>query len=151
MWLTRRQKVEAKYNENPEINKTLQDLVRMEWNSTKTRTATEGLMWLRRGLDFVGTSVALTMANPGKELKDTFGEGYKKTLSQYHSFLVRPIFSMAMSACPYRADFFKKLGDDQAEVNTKTTEWVAALQKHIKILDDFFKKSNPVYENGPFS
>jgi len=145
------QKVENKYKENPELNKNLQDLVRMEWNSTKTRTATEGLLWLRRGLDFVCTSVGLTLASPNKELKETFTEGYKKTLSQYHNFLVRPIFSMAMSACPYRADFFKKLGDDQAEVNTKATAWVAALQKHIKILDDFFKKSSPVYENGPFS
>ena len=33
-----------------------------------------------------------------------------------------------MKACPYRVDFYKKLGDDKAKVDTQMTEWLNALE-----------------------
>ena len=33
-----------------------------------------------------------------------------------------------MKACPYRADFYKKLGDDKSKVDTQMTEWLDALE-----------------------
>jgi hypothetical protein len=35
-----------------------------------------------------------------------------------------------MKACPYRADFYKKLGNDQAKVNQQMTAWLNSLE-HI--------------------
>jgi hypothetical protein len=35
-----------------------------------------------------------------------------------------------MKACPYRADFYKKLGDDKSKVDTQMTAWLDALE-HI--------------------
>jgi hypothetical protein len=37
-----------------------------------------------------------------------------------------------MKACPYRADFYKKLGDDQVEVEKKMNAWLDALDGIVK-------------------
>jgi hypothetical protein len=36
-----------------------------------------------------------------------------------------------MKACPYRADFYKKLGDDQAQVEKKMDAWLNALDRIV--------------------
>lgn len=52
-------------------------------------------MWLRRGLEFVSAALS-KMANDDKvELSVAFGAAYKETLAQYHSFLIKPIFSVS--------------------------------------------------------
>ena len=48
--------------------------------------------------------------------------------------LVKPIFSAAMSATPYRADFYKKLGDDQEKVDVHLKEWMKGLQDAVEII-----------------
>ena len=58
-------------------------------------------------------------------------------MSKHHSFLVKPIFSAAMSATPYRKDFYPKLGDDQTRVQKELGEWLNALEKQVKILTTF--------------
>ncbi|KIN00527.1 hypothetical protein OIDMADRAFT_42417 [Oidiodendron maius Zn] len=117
---------------------TLQDLVRNELK-TKKHTATEGLVWLVRGLDF--TSIALTqnLATVSEELSVSFRSAYGGTLKPHHSFMVKPIFSAAMSACPYRKDFYEKLGDDQEKVAAELSVWLDALQNIITILKAFLE------------
>jgi biotin synthase-related radical SAM superfamily protein len=51
--------------------------------------------------------------------------------------MIKPIFSAAMSATPYRADFYKKLGNDQSKVSTSMEKEVAALEKVVAILKSF--------------
>lgn len=51
--------------------------------------------------------------------------------------MVKPIFSAAMSATPYRKDFFAKLGDDQKKVEEEAGKWLAALQEQVGILKQF--------------
>lgn len=48
--------------------------------------------------------------------------------------LVKGIFSLAMGACPYRADFYKKLGANQEKVAVQLEEWLASLEKCCGIL-----------------
>lgn len=128
---------------------TLQSLVRTELAS-KSHKATEGLLWLVRGLDFTAqalrsdltsnASVAVTAPKPNKELADGFRASYKNTLAPYHSFLVKPIFSAAMSATPYRKDFFAKLtgqGTDPESTKVEGEKWVAALEERVAILKSF--------------
>ena len=38
---------------------------------------------------------------------------------------------IAMKACPYRVDFYKKLGDDKEEVNKQMTAWLDALDRIV--------------------
>jgi len=42
-----------------------------------------------------------------------------------------------MSACPYRKDFYAKLGDDQAAVQKGLQSWLEALEERVKILQTF--------------
>jgi hypothetical protein len=55
---------------------------------------------------------------------------------------VKGIFAVAMKACPYRADFYKKLGGDQAQVTAQLKEWLAALEKIVGILSAFLAEKN---------
>lgn len=47
-----------------------------------------------------------------------------------------------MKACPYRVDFYKKLGDDQEKVSAQMKEWLAALDKIVGILSVFIAEKN---------
>lgn len=42
-----------------------------------------------------------------------------------------------MSACPYRKDFYPKLGDDHAKVTSELRVYLAALEKIVGILKGF--------------
>jgi hypothetical protein len=42
-----------------------------------------------------------------------------------------------MSACPYRKDFYSKLGADEAKVHEDMREYLAALDKIVTILKAF--------------
>ncbi|KAK6202560.1 glycolipid transfer protein domain-containing protein [Scheffersomyces amazonensis] len=134
-------KIRTKLLSDPVGSGTLQDLVLSEAN-TKTKTATQGLLWLSRGLQFTAQSMRETVERPGDELASTFTSAYGKTLSQYHSMLIKPVFKLAMKACPYRKDFFEKLGADQEKVNKQLSEWLEALEHIVKIIFDFFASGN---------
>lgn len=124
----------------PAQSETLQDLVNNERGQGK-KTASEGLLWLTRGLQFTAQAMRETVENPQLEMSDTFNAAYKKTLSKYHGMLVRPIFKLAMKACPYRKDFFAKLGADQEKVNAQLNAWLAALEKIVDILLEFLAQT----------
>ena len=60
----------------------------------KKRVATEGLMWLLRGLAFTCQALKNTQADKTKELSVAFTEAYGTTLKQYHNFVVKGIFGV---------------------------------------------------------
>lgn len=91
----------------------------------------------RRGLDFTAQALRANLSNPKSELSESFRAAYGNTLKPHHSFLIKPIFSAAMSATPYRADFYAKLGDDQERVNKELDAWLSALEKVVSILKEF--------------
>lgn len=134
-------KIRTKLLADPAGSGTLQDLVLSEAN-TKTKTATQGLLWLSRGLQFTSQAMRETVDNPSKELAVTFTDAYSKTLSQYHGMLVKPIFKLAMKSCPYRKDFFEKLGADQTKVSEQLKTWLKALENIVQIILDFFTSGN---------
>jgi hypothetical protein len=51
--------------------------------------------------------------------------------------LVKPVFSAALSATPYRKDFYAKLGDDQEQVKREMETWLKALEVQVGILKAF--------------
>ncbi|KAI5295407.1 hypothetical protein KEM55_006197 [Ascosphaera atra] len=121
------------------VSTTLQSLSTDE-RRQKKKTATEGLLWLIRGLDFTAASLRRNLAHPAEELSDSFRAAYGETLKPYHSFIVKPIFSAAMSATPYRKDFYAKLGPDLDVATQKLDFNVAALEKRVAIMKEFLKK-----------
>ncbi|KAK0621697.1 glycolipid transfer protein domain-containing protein [Bombardia bombarda] len=128
-------KIRERQLASPLESETLQDLVRNELK-TKSHKATEGLLWLVRGLEFTCIALTQNVANPSQELAESFRGAYGLTLKPHHSFLVKPVFSAAMSACPYRKDFYAKLGPEE-KVQAELKEYLAALEKIVEILKAF--------------
>ena len=92
---------------------------------------------MNSGLDFTVQALRHNIDNVSKELADSFREAYGNTLKPHHSFVVKPLFSAAMSATPYRKDFYVKLGEDNEKVQTSLRKEVEALEERVKILKDF--------------
>jgi hypothetical protein len=90
-----------------------------------------------RGLDFTALAITRNLDTPNEEVSASFRDAYGSTLKPHHSFMVKPIFSAAMSACPYRKDFYAKLGDDEIKVAEGLKKWLAALLNIIAILKTF--------------
>ncbi|KAH7128187.1 glycolipid transfer protein domain-containing protein [Dendryphion nanum] len=122
----------------PDKSETLQELVLNELKEKK-HVATEGLLWLVRGLDFTAQALRDNVDNAAssKELADSFRTAYGNTLKPHHSFIVKPIFSAAMSATPYRKVFYEKLGEDQDKVQKELSTWLSALEKDVSVLKEF--------------
>ncbi|QPC76464.1 hypothetical protein HYE68_007216 [Fusarium pseudograminearum] len=134
------EKLRARQAAAPAESGTVQDLVRNELKTGK-HTATEGCLWLVRGLDFTCQALERNVANSSEELADSFRTAYGNTLKPHHSFVVKPIFSAAMSAVPYRKDFYAKLGENPQQVEADLQTYLASFTKIVNILKAFI--------NGP--
>jgi hypothetical protein len=86
-------KVRERLLAHPGSSATLEALVANEGKpGDKTRTATQGLLWLVRGLKFTCQGLSHSLANPSEELSVSFTKAYEETLKQYHSMFVKPVF-----------------------------------------------------------
>lgn len=134
------QKLRDRYNTAPNESKTLQSLVRCE-RAAKQYTATEGLLWLVRTLDFIVHALNADMEKGGKQaLGASFRSAYQATLAAHHNFLMRPIVNMAMGATPTRSAFMAKLAGQettQQKLNEEMAKWVAAMEQRVAILKVF--------------
>lgn len=50
--------------------------------------------------------------------------------------MVKPIFSAAMSATPYKKDFYAKMGDE-AKAKAAMGKWLDALEGQVRVLKEF--------------
>ncbi|KAK9316984.1 glycolipid transfer protein domain-containing protein [Lipomyces starkeyi] len=121
---------------NPVISATLQDIVLSE-KVDKNKTATQGLLWLTRGLHLTAVALRKNIEST-EELNESFTKAYNETLIKFHNMVVRPVFRLAMKACPYRKDFYAKLGNDYEAVKEQLLTWLAALERIVKIIQDFY-------------
>jgi len=133
-------RIRARYDAFPEKSKTLEIMVESE-KTEKKKDATQALLWLTRGLHFTNEGLRLSQKNPGEELTESFTKGYETTLKQYHSFVVKPIFGLAMKACPYRADLYEKLGPKD-KVDVELERWLSGLEKIVGQIENFYEKGN---------
>ncbi|KNE60604.1 hypothetical protein AMAG_05984 [Allomyces macrogynus ATCC 38327] len=131
-------KIRDKYVTDTAKYTTLQAIV-LDEKADKKKTATEGLLWLKRGLEFCAKALRRSHDQPSEELSDSFTKAYEETLKPFHGMFVRPIFTMAMKACPYRKDFYSKLGSDEARVQAQLDAWLVALEERLAILVRFYK------------
>ncbi|UZJ51357.1 hypothetical protein CBS101457_000677 [Exobasidium rhododendri] len=137
-------KIQDRLLSNPTQNATLQELVKNEGApGEKKRIATEGLMWLiRLGLDFTAQALRRSVSDEKEELSVSFTKAYDNSLRQYHNFVVKGAFSLAMKACPYRKDFYEKLGSPPEKVQTELHKWLDALEKIVKTMQEFYTQGN---------
>jgi hypothetical protein len=72
----------------------------------KKRTATEGLMWLLRGLSFTCKALQNTQATKTLELSAAFSSSYEDTLKKFHGMFVRPVFIVSSGSLLYFILFY---------------------------------------------
>jgi hypothetical protein len=105
---------------------------------------------ITRGLDFTAQALRHNVTKPDEELAASFRAAYATTLKPHHGILVRPVFSAAMVAMPYRRDFYAKLGDGSDSganvsanaanadaVQRELQRWLDALEQRVGILKTF--------------
>ncbi|CAE7162347.1 unnamed protein product [Rhizoctonia solani] len=137
-------KVRARLESHPTESVTLEKLVANE-QKEKKQPATEGLMWLLRGLSYTGKALQHCQANKSAELSEGFESSYPLTLKPHHGLLAKGAMALAVKAVPYRKDFYEKIGsppDDQLNA------WLGALDSIITRMDVFYKagKHGEVYK-----
>lgn len=135
-------KIRAKQLElGEEKGATLQRIVISE-SGTKKRDATQALLWLTRGLRFTLEGMKSNVTHKDEEVSKSFTKAYGETLSQYHNMFVRPVFKLAMAACPYRKDLYEKLGSPLELVESQLVEWLEGLEKIVNIIERFLDGGN---------
>lgn len=123
---------------------SLKDIVLSE-SGQKKRDATQGLLWLTRGLEFTAVAIRNSVSDPNQELAASFTNSYNETLTKFHSFAVRPVFKLAMRACPYRNVFYEKLGKTEANESALKEQllvWLEALENIVTIIQQFLESGN---------
>ena len=92
---------------------------------------------MRSGLEFTCIALSSNVAKESEELSESFRTAYGSTLKPHHSFIVKPIFSAAMSATPYRKDFYAKLGSDPSKVQSDLRVYLVGMEKVVGLLKTF--------------
>ncbi|EJD02644.1 glycolipid transfer protein [Fomitiporia mediterranea MF3/22] len=146
-------KVKTRYEAKPEKSATLEELVRNEIAEGST-TATQGLLWLTRGLMFTSGALKACQADATLKLSEAFQSSYGDTLKPFHGFIVKGIFSAAMRVCPTRELLYEDLKKDQdggpaatqEDLNERLNQWVDALERIVTRIDQFLETNN--YKKG---
>ena len=98
--------------------------------------------FLISALDFTAQALRQNISNPSDELATSFRSAYTTTLKPHHSFLVKPIFTAAMSATPYRKDFYAKLCEDEKQGKEALDNWLTALEQQVSVLKQDLNRRN---------
>uniref|UniRef100_A0A1A8EKZ8 Pleckstrin homology domain-containing family A member 8 n=2 Tax=Nothobranchius korthausae TaxID=1143690 RepID=A0A1A8EKZ8_9TELE len=144
-------KIHQKLVSNPDGFPTLQSIVLSEvrMNLAQVRnSATEALLWLRRGLKFL--KEFLSEVNAGEQdIQAALNNAYGKTLRQYHGWVVRGVFALALRAAPSYQNFTAALvsqeGDELRSDFTSSMHndlgvYLPAMEKQLVILDELYEE-----------
>lgn len=135
-------KIAARLQADPLQNVTLQNMVRLEMMKRTTKasgSATDALLWLKRALEFICVFLKQVAEVTDESLSEPAGVAYAATLSRYHGWMVRGIFSLAMKSVPYRRDFLAALGPAVPDaVLADMTQFADGLDRVLSALKSFY-------------
>ena len=124
--------------------KSLQELVKEECAGKSDKeikkivgdgkTVTCALLWLVRALYFILKMLEPLMADPSKKLSECVMAGYDVSLKPHHGFIIKGTFTVAVKAAPNRADFMKKLADDESSIKGEIDKVTPDLTKLLASL-----------------
>uniref|UniRef100_A0A3Q3CVW8 Pleckstrin homology domain-containing family A member 8 n=1 Tax=Haplochromis burtoni TaxID=8153 RepID=A0A3Q3CVW8_HAPBU len=146
-------KIHQKLRSDPESFSTLQSIVlhEVETDVAQVRnSATEALLWLRRGLKFL--KEFLSEVNAGEQdIQGALNNAYGKTLRQYHGWVVRGVFALALRASPsyqsFTAALVSREGDELKSdfingMHRDLGVYLPAMEKQLAILDALYEQYN---------
>ncbi|XP_051872936.1 pleckstrin homology domain-containing family A member 8 [Pristis pectinata] len=146
-------KINQKYITDTTKFTTLQKIVLHELETevaTVRNSATEALLWLKRGLKFLKGFLE-EVNNGEKDIQKALNASYGRTLRQYHGWVVRGVFALALRAAPFYEAFMAALaiteGDEQKEafyegMQRDLNQYLPAMGKQIEILDALYEEYN---------
>lgn len=144
-------KVQQKLQSDPDNFTTLQSIVLHEVQMEVARvrnSATEALLWLKRGLKFLKEFLAEVDAGE-QDIHAALNNAYGKTLRQYHGWVVRGVFALALRAAPSYGGFMAALvcheGDELKDgfmsgMHRDLTFYLPAMEKQLAILDALYEE-----------
>ncbi|GAA6227133.1 pleckstrin homology domain-containing family A member 8 [Lates japonicus] len=146
-------KIHQKLMSDPDSFPTLQSIVLHEVHTDVAQvrnSATEALLWLRRGLKFL--KEFLSEVNAGEQdIQGALNNAYGKTLRQYHGWVVRGVFALALRAAPsyrsFTAALVSREGDELKSSFTSGMHrdlgmYLPAMEKQLAILDSLYEEYN---------
>ncbi|KAI3360463.1 hypothetical protein L3Q82_002357 [Scortum barcoo] len=146
-------KIQQKLMSDPDSFPTLQSVVLHEVQTDVAQvrnSATEALLWLRRGLKFL--KEFLSEINAGEhDIHGALNNAYGKTLRQYHGWVVRGVFALALRAAPsyqsFSAALVSREGDELKSGFTSGMHrdlgvYLPAMEKQLAILDVLYEEYN---------
>ncbi|XP_017282084.1 pleckstrin homology domain-containing family A member 8 [Kryptolebias marmoratus] len=146
-------KIQQKLMSDPDGFPTLQSIVLHELGANVAQvrnSATEALLWLKRGLKFL--QEFLSEVNAGEQdIQAALNNAYGKTLRQYHGWVVRGVFALALRAAPSYRSFTAALvtseGDDLRSDFTSSMHkdlgvYLPAMERQLTILDELYEEYN---------
>ncbi|XP_068613855.1 pleckstrin homology domain-containing family A member 8 [Brachionichthys hirsutus] len=146
-------KIHQKLMSEPDGFPTLQSIVLHEVHRDVAQvrnSATEALLWLTRGLKFL--KEFLSAVNDGQEdIHGALNTAYGKTLRQYHGWVVRGVFALALRAAPSYQSFTAALasseGDELKKGFTSSLHrdleiYLPAMEQHLAVLDGLYEEYN---------
>ncbi|CAH2282708.1 pleckstrin homology domain-containing family A member 8 isoform X1 [Pelobates cultripes] len=141
-------KINQKYITNKAEFTTLQKIVLHEVNSNVAQvrnSATEALLWLKRGLKFLYAFLT-ELKNGENHIQTALSNAYGKTLSQYHGWVVRGVFALALRAAPSYNGFVAALtvkegsGEFFDAMQRDLNIYLPAMEKHLCLLDSLYEE-----------
>nr|XP_057940248.1 pleckstrin homology domain-containing family A member 8 [Doryrhamphus excisus] len=146
-------KIQQKQMSDPDSFPTLQAIVLHEVHTEVAQvrnSATESLLWLKRGLKFL--KEFLSDINGGQQdIHGALNHAYGKTLRQYHGWVVRGVFALALRAAPSYQSFTAALvstaGDELKSGFTSSMHrdlniYLLAMERQLAILDALYEEYN---------
>lgn len=131
----------------PTLRSILDDEIQRKCSENKD-SATQGLLWLKRALEYLTMFLRLIVEDhkAGKK-SENIGpfakKAYEDTLKKYHSWLIQKIFGMVYLAVPYRKDLLKSLSEDKSisddQVITDMNDYIEVIEVNLKVLQDMFQ------------
>ncbi|XP_065834793.1 pleckstrin homology domain-containing family A member 8-like isoform X2 [Oscarella lobularis] len=141
-------KLSKKYKTNPRKFHTLQQIVNDELannTSTARNSATDALLWLKRGLEFIHCFL-IEVVHGQQDLTVAAGKAYERTLRRFHGWIVRGVFALAVKAVPYRVNFMKALGmpegGSEEQVVRDAVSMANALGSILSAINLYYQKHN---------
>jgi len=141
-------KIRTKYDTDTHKFTSLQAIILHEKSTNTTsvaNSATDAIMWLKRGLTFVKEFLK-NVAQGEQDLTKALQDAYTSSLARHHGWVVRGVFHLAVKAAPYYNDFIEALtdGDDNSEdtsvLMSSMTNYTNALEHILDILDEFYRE-----------
>ncbi|KAL3103744.1 hypothetical protein niasHS_001346 [Heterodera schachtii] len=149
-------KVRTKFETDRKRMEVLQDLVDIDLleNGGKIGTATEGLLWLKRGLEFMlellkalvrdykKARTDVGAATKTENLADILNEAYEKTLKRHHNFISKQLFKVVLHAAPRRRTLLLAVAYGHEGLEEICVEHIAELltnfEANVNALVDYY-------------